>query len=103
MRHTREQPILARETVIRGLALCFLLVTLAWVVAGPSGLLAWGEARQSLEQRQAEIIRLTKARDEWRNRVALLDQRAPDPDLSSELLRKNLNVAHPDEVIMIVR
>jgi hypothetical protein len=25
-----------------------------------------------------------------------------DPDLAGELLRKNLNVAHPDEVIMLV-
>jgi hypothetical protein len=37
-----------------------------------------------------------------RNRVALLDPRHVDPDLAGELLRKNLNVAHPDEVIMVV-
>ena len=32
--------------------------------------------------------------------VGLLDPRAVDPDLSTELLRRDLNVAHPDEYIL---
>ena len=75
---------------------------LAVAVAGPSGLLAWGENRRMLTERQQEIRRLAVERDNLRNRVALLDPRHTDPDLAGELLRKNLNVAHPDEVIMMV-
>ena len=93
---------MARESVTQGLALCCLLIMLAVAVAGPSGLLAWGENRRMLTERQQEIQRLAVERDNLRNRVALLDPRHTDPDLAGELLRKNLNVAHPDEMIMIV-
>ena len=44
--------------------------------------------------------RLQKQRDALRNRVELLDPKAVDPDLVSELVRRELNVAHPDEVIV---
>jgi len=102
MRNKIDRPRLAREGVTQGLALCLLLVLLAVAVAGPSGLLAWGENHRMLEQREKEIQQLAAQRDDMRNRVALLDPRHADPDLAGELLRKNLNVAHPDEVIMMV-
>jgi len=85
------------------LALCCLLVMLAVAVAGPSGLLAWGENQHLLSEREQEIRRLSTERDQLRNRVALLDPGHTDPDLAGELLRKNLNVAHPDEMIMMLR
>lgn len=97
-----HRPKLAREALAQGFALCLLLVMLAVAIAGPSGLLAWGENRHLLEQRQQEIRKLAVERDELRNRVNLLDPRHADPDLAGELLRKNLNVAHPDEMIMMV-
>ncbi len=97
-----DRPNLAKESVTQGLALCCLLVLLAVAIAGPSGLLAWGESYRLLAERQQEIQKLTVERDELRNRVTLLDPRHADPDLAGELLRKNLNVAHPDEVIMMV-
>lgn len=103
MAKTRQRPRLARENVTQGLSLCVLLVLLAVVVAGPSGLLAWQENHRLLAQRQQEIRALALRRDEMRNRVNLLDPRHADPDLASELLRRNLNVAHPDEMIMMVR
>ena len=95
-------PKLAREGITQGLALCCLLVLLAVAVAGPSGLLAWGENHRALAAKQDEIRQLAAQRDELRNRVNLLDPRHADPDLTGELLRKNLNVAHPDEVIIMV-
>lgn len=103
MRKNGHHPKLARESVTQVFALGALLVMLAVAVAGPSGLLAWGENRRLLAQREQEIRRLSVERDELRNRVTLLDPRHVDPDLAGELLRKNLNVAHPDEMIMMVR
>ena len=81
-------------------ALFALLVLGGAAVAGPAGLLAWSENARLLTQRRAEVERLTAHRDELRNRVALLDPRHADPDLVGELLRKNLNVAHPDEIVI---
>ncbi|MEB3414860.1 septum formation initiator family protein [Alteriqipengyuania sp. WL0013] len=83
-----------------GLALAYLLGLGGLALAGPSGLLAWNENGALFEKRQAEIEELTATRDELANRVALLDPRKADPDLTSELLRRNLNVVHPDEIVV---
>ena len=56
-----------------------------------------------LDQRQKEVQQLTAHRDELKNRVALLDPRHADPDLAGELLRSNLNVVHPDEMVMMLK
>ena len=102
MNRFRRNPKLAHEGKTQLLALGCLLVLGAIAVAGPSGLLAWGENHRLLAERAREIHQLSVERDELRNRVALLDPRNTDPDLAGELLRRNLNVAHPDEMIMLV-
>lgn len=84
-------------------AVAALLFVAAIALAGPSGLLAWRENNRALAERQAEMARLTAQRDELRNRVDLLDPRHADPDLVGELLRGNLNVAHPDEIVVTHR
>jgi len=103
MKRTRTEPRFAKETVTQSLALAGLLLMGAWAIAGPSGLLAWSENLRLLEQRQKEVQQLSAQRDELRNRVALLDPRHADPDLAGELLRSNLNVVHPDEMVMLLK
>lgn len=82
------------------MALVTLLVMGAFAVAGPSGLLAWSENAHMLEVRQKEVALLTAERNRLQNRVNLLDPRHADPDLVGELLRSDLNVAHPDELVI---
>ncbi len=91
---------LPEDQAKQGLALAVLLVLTGLAIAGPTGLLAWNESAVLLDQRQAQIAVLEAKRDELRNRVDLLDPEAADPDLVAELLRKNLNVVHPDEVVI---
>ena len=93
---------LARDRITQGGALVSLLIMGALVFVGPSGLLAWSENSRLLAARQAEVARLTGERNEVRNRVALLDPRHADPDLTGELLRANLNVVHPDEMVLLL-
>ena len=102
MNRPRKSPKLTGENRTPILALACLLVMGAWVIAGPSGLLAWSENMRMLEQRQQEVTQLNAQRDELKNRVALLDPRHADPDLAGELLRSNLNVVHPDEMVMLL-
>lgn len=102
MNRLNGDPKLARESVKQGVALAFLLGLGGLVVAGPSGLLAWGENNRLLAQRQQEIVQLTAERDQVRNRVARLDPRHVDPDLAGELLRRNLNVVHEDEMVIML-
>ena len=91
-----------KEQIRQGLALFVLLVIGGLAIAGPTGLLAWSESAQALEQRKAEIAVLTAERDALRNRVELLDPEAADADLASELVRRNLGVLHADEVVITV-
>ncbi len=84
------------------LALLCLLVMAGMAFFGPSGLFAWSENRQLLDVRRAEVKALADDRDKLRNRVALLNPRGIDPDLAGELLRKDLNVVHPDEVVILL-
>lgn len=79
-----------------------LLIMGAWVLIGPSGLLAWSENNRLLAERQKELAQLQAERTELKNRVALLNPNKVDPDIATELLRANLNVVHPDEVVLIL-
>lgn len=103
MGRLRQEHRLAREGVTEGVALCCLLLLAGLAIAGPSGVLAWGENQRLLEQRRQEVQRLSVERDELRNRVELLDPRHADSDLAGELLRRNLNVVHPDEMVMLIK
>ncbi len=90
------------DRMAHGLALTALLAMAGWVSIGPSGLLSWSENNRLLSERKVELTRLTGERAELRNRVALLDPGHADPDLTGELLRSNLNVVHPDEMVLMV-
>jgi cell division protein FtsB len=103
MKRLHGDPKLAKESLTQGIALACLLLLGGIAIAGPSGVLAWGEHRRVLEQRQQEIVQLAAERDAVRNRVARLDPRHVDPDLAGELLRSNLNVVHPDEMVMMLK
>jgi cell division protein FtsB len=100
MKSRRPNARLPRESLTQTLALVALLMLGAIGLAGPSGLLAWSENARVLDQRQKEVTQLSVERDQLRNRVNLLDPRHADPDLVGELLRSNLNVAHPDELVI---
>ncbi|MFU7528612.1 FtsB family cell division protein [Qipengyuania sp. ASV99] len=89
-----------REHVKQALALVVLVVLTVSAIAGPTGLLAWAENSEALEQRKARITVLTEKRNALRNRVTLLDPKGADPDLVSELIREDLGVIHPDEIVV---
>lgn len=88
------------EQLKQGLALAALLLFAGFAIAGPTGLLAWNESEELLQERHSQIAELRKERDKWKNKVARLDPEGADPDLVGELLRQNLNVVHPDEVVI---
>ena len=98
--HTITSP---KERLTQGIALSVLLILGGLAIAGPSGFLAWGENLRLLDQRRAEIAKLTHQRNELKQQVDLLDPNRADPDLTGELIRKNLNVLHPDEVVLILK
>jgi len=69
-------------------------------VAGPNGLLAWGGYHRDLAARRAELASLQTERDRLKHRSALLNPKSADPDLGEEMIRKDLGLIRPDEVIV---
>ncbi|WP_246450617.1 FtsB family cell division protein [Sphingomonas rhizophila] len=71
-----------------------------YAVAGPNGLLAWGGYSRTLAERKAELARLEQHRKELRHRSALLSPDNADPDMAEELVRRDLGLVRPDEVVL---
>ena len=89
-----------RRAALPSLALMLMGFFGYYAVLGPNGVLAYQDYHRQLEQRQAVYAKLDKQRAELRNRVKLLDPKGADPDLIDERIRKDLNLAHPNEVII---
>jgi cell division protein FtsB len=98
----RGTPRLANERLTQTVALLCLLAMGAWILFGPSGLISWSENSRLLIERQKELQQLSAERDVLKNRVALLDPNHVDPDLAGQLMRSNLNVVNPDEMVLLL-
>ncbi|HET9811174.1 MAG TPA: septum formation initiator family protein [Sphingomicrobium sp.] len=71
-----------------------------YAIAGPNGLLAWGGYHHDLNERKTELVQLEKEKAELRHRSALLNPKKADPDLADELVRRELGLVRPDEVVV---
>ena len=100
MGFTRILPQRRRASKVETGVATVLVVLGGFAVAGPAGLLAWSENLSLRDQRQAELAELRAERDALRNRVALLNPEGVDPDMAGELIRGQLNVVAPGEVIV---
>ena len=91
---------LIRRAALPALALVVVGTFAGHAVAGPNGLLAWGGYHRDLQQRQIELASLEAERDRLKHRSALLNPKKADPDLADEMVRKDLGLVRPDEVIL---
>ena len=91
---------LIRRAAFPALALIVVGTFAGHAIAGPNGILAWGGYHRALAQRQAELAQLQQQRAELKHRAQLLDPNEADPDMADELVRKNLGLVRPDEVIV---
>lgn len=100
MAQGKKKPQFVKTVVGPGLALVALLGIASYALLGPTGIIAWTDYRAALSDRKIELAKLEKERDSLRNRQLLLDRDNVDPDLAGELMRKELNVVAPDEVVV---
>jgi cell division protein FtsB len=91
---------LMRRVALPALALVVVGNFAGYAVAGPNGLLAWGGYHHNLKERQTELKQLAAERQQLRHHSALLDPRKADPDMADELVRRDLGLVRPDEVII---
>src|SRR4051812_47413237 len=96
---TKRSLGLIRRTAMPALALIVVGTFAGHAIAGPNGILAWGGYHRALKERQAELGQLQQERAQPRHRPQLLAPRKADPDIADELVRKDLGLVRPDEVI----
>lgn len=100
MAQTRNVVQLVKSAAGPAVALLIIGFFGGYALVGPNGVLALGDYRQDLEQRQTELRALEEQKKIIANRVALLDPKKANPDMVDELIRKELGLAHPDEIII---
>ncbi len=89
-----------RRSALPALALIIVGTFAGHAVAGPNGILAWGGYHRALGERKVELAELEQQRAQLKHHSRLLDPNKADPDMADELVRKDLGLVRPDEVII---
>jgi len=96
----RNPLTLIRRAAWPALGSLIIAYFLGAAVVGDNGVMAWGDYRRIKAERGAELARLETERARLAHRSRLLDPRNADPDLAEELVRRDLGLVRPDEVII---
>ena len=89
-----------RRSALPALALIVVGTFAGHAIAGPNGIMAWGGYHRALKERQAELAQIEQERARLKHHSRLLDPNKADPDMADELVRKDLGLVRPDEVII---
>ena len=96
----RHPILLLRRAFWPALGLLIVANFIGYALIGDNGVLSWGEYRRAKAEQAHQLARLELEKARLAHRVALLDPRHVDPDLAEELVRAQLGVFRPDEVII---
>jgi len=91
---------LIRRVAMPALAVIVVGTFAGHAIARPNGILAWGSYHRALEQRKVELAAIEHEHAQLKHRSDLLNPRKADPDMADELVRKDLGLVRPDEVIV---
>jgi cell division protein FtsB len=69
-------------------------------VSGPTGYVAWRDYKGQRAKLEQAVHTSEEHQAALQRRLVLLDPRHVDPDLADELVRRNLDLVKPDEVIV---
>jgi len=96
----RNPIVLIRRAALPAAGLLIIAYFLGAAIVGENGVLAWGDYRREKTERGTELARLETERARLAQRSQLLDPQNADPDLADELVRTELGLIRPDEVII---
>jgi len=91
---------LMRRAALPALGVLVIANFLGYAIVGDNGVLSWGDYRRIKAERAVELAQLEQERARLIHRAHLLDPRRADPDLAEELVRRELGLVRPDEVII---
>jgi cell division protein FtsB len=93
-----------REMLARSvLPVCCAVVAgyFAWhALSGPTGFSAWRDYQAQRARLEQQVQSAQEQKAALQQRLTLLNPRGVDPDLADELVRRNLDMVRPDEVIV---
>ncbi|MBA3676263.1 MAG: septum formation initiator family protein [Sphingosinicella sp.] len=94
---------LIRRAALPALAVLIIVNFLGYAIVGSNGLLSLGDYRRLKTERSVELAQLNDERARLAHRAKLLDPRRADPDLADEMVRSELGLVRPDEVIIQIK
>ena len=92
-----------KRAALPALAILIIANFLGYAIVGANGVMSWGDYRRLKVERQVELAQLNEERARLAHRADLLDPRRADPDLADEMIRRDLGLVRPDEVIIPLR
>ena len=99
MTSTKNTILLIRRAFFPALAILIIANFAGYAVLGSNGILQWGDYRRMKAERSVQLAALEQERSRLAHRAALLDPRRADPDLAEEMVRSELGLVRPDEVV----
>jgi cell division protein FtsB len=100
MTSVRNPLTLMRRVALPAVGLLIIANFLGYAVIGENGVLAWGGYRHAKAEKATQLAQLQAEQSRLAHRAHLLDPRQTDPDLAEELVRRDLGLVRPDEVIL---
>jgi cell division protein FtsB len=91
---------LMRRVALPAVGVLIIVNFLGYAIIGQNGLLSWGDYRREKSERAVMLAQLEQEKARLEHRAHLLDPRRADPDLAEELVRRDLGLVRPDEVII---
>ena len=89
-----------KRAALPALAVLIIANFLGYALIGSNGILSWGDYRQAKAERTIQLAQLTEEKKRLAHRAELLDPSRADPDLADEMIRSELGLVRPDEVII---
>jgi cell division protein FtsB len=97
---TRNTIITIKRAALPALGVLIIANFMFYAVIGSNGILAWGDYRRTLADKSVVLAQLKEEKARLAHRAELLDPRSADPDLAEEMVRSQLGLVRPDEVII---
>jgi len=92
-----------KRALLPAAALLIIANFMGYAIVGANGILSWSDYRRLKAERGVELAQLQTEQVRLAHRAVLLDPRRADPDLADEMVRTELGLVRPDEVIIPVR
>jgi cell division protein FtsB len=96
----RNPLVLIRRAAWPAAGMLVIAYFLGAAIVGENGVLAWGDYRRVKAQESAQLVQLETERARLAHRAQLLDPAHADPDLVEEMVRRDLGLMRPDEVVI---